>query len=534
MTHPRILIHHLHFNLPDGKPLLRDVTLAFSNVKTGIVGRNGMGKSTLFKLILGELKPDAGTIQVAGTLAYMPQNRHLKPEETIAAFLGVDEKLSALQRIREGSVATSDYDLLDQDWEVETRMQDALALFQLQYLPLTRRVQQLSGGESSKLALAAVFATRAQFILLDEPTNHLDLSGRRQLMTAVRLWKSGLIIVSHDRTLLNEMDEIIEMTPIRMAVYGGNYDTYHAQKAIETAAQELKWHDAKKSLRQAKSSIQASREKHEKKQAYGKDLRKSGSIDKLTANSKRGRSERTQSKLLIKSERMLDEAETGWQTAKNQIEVIEEIHVDLPATQVPNGKMIVEINNLSFTFADSTRSTFADFNMTLQGPERIAVKGDNGSGKTTLVKLILGVLQPQSGTIYLGTPSISYLDQTLAFLQPELSIIDNFLGQNPDATQNEAHRALAAFLFRNQLAYQLAGSLSGGEKLRAALASVLMSKQPPQLLILDEPTNHLDIRSVQCIESALKNYQGAMLVISHDEQFLMNIGATKAIILTSK
>lgn len=530
MTQPQIQIHHLYYALPDGKPLFRNITLAISTRKTGVVGRNGTGKSTLLKLILGQMAPDNGSILVEGSTVCMPQNYLIEPTETVATFLGHAEKIGALQRIRAGSVAASDYEQLNNDWDIETRIHKALTLFNLQHLPLDRLLTQVSGGELSRLALASVFSSRADFILLDEPSNHLDKSGRQQLINALRQWENGLMIVSHDRALLNEMEEIIEITPVRIASYGGNYEDYQTQKAIETAALDLKWHDAKKSLRLTNSSIQSTREKHEKKQSYGKELKKSGSIDKLSANSKRGRSERTQSKLLIKSERMMKQAVSDLKIARSNIDIFEAIHVDLPATTVPNGKVILDINKLTFSFSNNTKPLIQDFDLTLQGPERIAIQGDNGTGKSTLVKLILSAHQPVSGSIYLGTSYISYLDQTLALLQPDASILDNFMRLNPEATQNDAHRALAAFLFRNHLAYQVVSSLSGGEKLRAALACVLNSKHPPQLLILDEPTNHLDLHSIQCIESALRNYLGAMLVISHDEAFLRNVGVTKSII----
>lgn len=211
------------------------------------------------------------------------------------------------------------------------------------------------------------------------------------------------------------------------------------------------------------------------------------------------------------------------------MEVTDSIDVSLPATHVPNGKVILSIEAVTFSYPNSSRVIFDNFSLKLQGPERIALTGTNGSGKTTLIKLILGELPPGSGKIYVGTPYVSYLDQNISQLSLGLSVLENFQRFNPEASIQEAHQALALFLFKNVAALKLVKDLSGGERLRALLACVLMKKHPPQLLILDEPTNHLDLHSIENIESALKNYEGAMIVISHDEKFLENIQVTKIV-----
>lgn len=529
MSQPQILINQMSFNLPTGKTLFDKLALAFSRRKTGLVGKNGVGKSTLIKLILGELCYHSGSIHIEGKLAYVPQSLSISPEITIAKLLGYEEKIHALQRITQGSIDECDFFVLNEDWDIEERIKKQLALFSLGSIPYHRQLKMLSGGEITRLLLVKAFTSDVDFLLLDEPTNHLDYTARKQLYNAIQQWQGGLIVVSHDRALLNLMEEIVELTTLGATCYGGNYDVYADQKVIENTAKKLQLHDAKKLLGKSKHTIQSSREKHEQKQSYGRELRRSGSIDKLGANSKKGRSERTQSKLLIKEERLINQAETQLQSAKEKIEINEEIYVDLPATKVPNGKIILDIEHLSFSYPDATNMIIQNFNLTLQGPKRIALVGDNGSGKTTLIQLILKQIQPQAGKIYIGTDHVSYLDQHASLLNPQLSILENFLQLNPDAKENDAYRYLAQFLFRSALALKLVRDLSGGEKLRSLLACVLMSSYPPQLLILDEPTNHLDLDSIKSIESALKNYQGAIIVISHDERFLDNIGIEKIV-----
>lgn len=522
-TH-QILIHQLTFNLPNGQSLFSDLSHAFTQQKTGLVGRNGIGKSTLIKLIMGQLTPHSGAIQTVGRVIYVPQDPQIQSEMTVASFLGFADKIAAFDRIEQGSIDERDFTTLNEDWLVKHRLQEQLAALGLHTIPHDRPLTCLSGGEITRLLLTQAFFAEADFLILDEPTNHLDQHARLQLYETIATWQGGLIVISHDRALLNCMTEIVELSTLGLARYGGNYDAYNEQKTIETAARELVLQDSKKQLHKSKQTIQLTRERHEQKQSHGRKQFLTGKIDRMSANSKRGRSERSQQKMLVKEERLLNTAHEQLQAAQAQIEMTQEINVDLPATHVPNGKMIVDIEALSFAYPESDKPIINGFNFKLQGPSRIAVVGDNGSGKTTLIKLILGELTPQRGTIHLGTTRINYLDQNASSLNPNTSILENFMRLNPETTEFEAYHSLAQFLFRNVATRQLVKNLSGGEKLRALLACVLMSQNPPQLLILDEPTNHLDLSSIASIESALKNYQGAMIVISHDSHFLKQIG----------
>lgn len=520
----QILIHQISFTLPNGTALFDGLSLAFSAHKSGLVGRNGIGKSTLLRLILGALTPSTGTVQVKGTLAYVPQNPVVLPGTCLAGFWGIESRIRALQRISNGSVAAHDFDALEEDWSVETRLSESLRPFGLHHIPWHRPLKDLSGGELTRLHLAKAFSSAHDFLLLDEPTNHLDQAARQQLYEAIRQWPGSMIVVSHDRSLLNLMDEIIELNTLGADRYGGNFEDYQRQKAAEVHARHQVVQDAKKSLKKVKVSIQASREKHSARQAKGQALRRTGSQSKITLNAMQDRSARSLGEMSTRHQRMLEAAEANLQSAKEQTETLDEIRVTLPKTQVPQGKRMIRMEQVNFSYPNASAPLIQNFNLSLKGPRRMALTGCNGSGKTTLVKLMLGVLQPQSGTVHLGTDRIQYLDQSLTQLTPEASVLDNFLRLNPDSTPLSAHRALAAFLFKNTAASKTVQHLSGGEKLRVLLACVLMSATPPQLLILDEPTNHLDLESVRSIESALNAYQGAVVVISHDPVFLKKIG----------
>lgn len=524
-----ILIHNLTYHIPNDKPLFTALTLVLRAEKIGLVGKNGIGKSTLLRLIVGELMPDSGSIETIGSIAYCPQKTTLDLTTTVADMLNVSEKLQALDRITQGSTAEKDFLLLNEEWLVHERITQQLATFGLTHIHLDRPLNTLSGGERTRLFLAKAFIANPDFIILDEPTNNLDSASRKLLYAAIEQWQRGLIVVSHDRTLLNLMQQIVELTSLGVNIYGGTYDHFVEQKTLIQAANAQQLLDAKKSVRKTHTAIQTRHESREQKQSYGRKQFLTGKVDRLTANSRRGRSEKTQQRHAKKNAALLKSTEEKLQTAKAKIETSREINIDIPKTWVPNGKVILDMNNITFSYHPYCNPIIQNFNLKIVGPERIALHGDNGSGKTTLVKLILHALNPLHGNIFVGIEQVSYLDQNVNLLNPKLSILANFKHYNPDVNETDAYLYLAQFLFRNVSALKNVAILSGGEKLRAGLACILMSGKPPQLLILDEPTNHLDLHSIASIESALKHYQGALLVISHDEKFLQNIGVQRTI-----
>ncbi len=521
MQKPYILIRDLNYTIRE-IPLFNQLSLNFGSAKMGLVGRNGVGKSTLMKLILGELKATSGKIEIQGKIVYCPQQFDKETCQTLADLLNLTEKFLALKQIEQGSTETKYYELLQSDWNFAEEARQTLQAFDLAHLSWERQLPSLSGGEKMRFMLAKTFMQAADFIFLDEPTNNLDEHSRNLLYRAIENSKKGMLIISHDRQLLNLMEEIYESSSLGIKVYGGNYQDYLEQKQIEQAANLQALADAKKFLQKTQQSIQSSREKHEQRQAKGKKERKAGKIDKISANSARGRSERTQGRLAKLNDALIERADEKLKLAKEKIETETFISVAMPNTYVPRSKLILEITDLSF-YHTASQPLIEDFNLSIYGPERIAIHGKNGSGKTTLLKLIQGKFIASSGVIKRGTERVSYLDQEVTLLDPEKTILDNFLAHNPDSTLENAYFCCADFLFRNQDALKIVKNLSGGEKLRAALACILLSKQAPQLLILDEPTNNLDLSSIESLESALQNYQGALLVVSHDVVFLQNI-----------
>ena len=528
---PQLLLNQVVLNRKGTVFEDHSLDLSFSKKRYGLVGDNGIGKTTVMQLLAGEILPERGRVQLTGRLCYCPQSHVPYLTSTIAKAMDVANQLAAYHRIQAGSIAEEDFILLDGAWDLKSRIEQVLLRLSLGELDLAAPFSHLSGGERTKVLLARAMLSTVDFLLLDEPTNNLDKVTRDILYDYLSHTTQGIIVVSHDRMLLNQMDEIIELSRQGVALYGGHFDDYQQQKALEAQAVHKDYQDAKQALKNTQYSLQQSKEKHQKSAARGKKAYRDGKVDKLTALSKKGRSEKSKHRATVQEKALLAREEAKLFAAKEKLEFKSSIDMSLPASHVPQGKQIIMLEHCYFRYPGMTHWFIEDFSMIVQGPERVAIQGPNGSGKSTLIKLIRGQLHMSRGSFKLGVETVAYLDQSLSFLKNELSIIDNYLHINPKATAFEAHSALAALQFRSQEANKTVADLSGGERMRAGLAITLLSQKVPQLLILDEPTNHLDLRSIAAMEVALQAYEGALLIVSHDEVFCQRLGITREVSL---
>ena len=539
MTTPHIILNNISFRIENTRVKFEKLNLSFENLKYGIVGQNGIGKSTFLKLLLGELTPDSGVIQRLGDLLDVPQSHsQIHQDASISDVLGTTDIIRALDNINNGSTDPSDFEIAEHHWDLEKRIADALDFFKLWPIDLDTLFSSLSGGQKTKVLLAKTLIFPADFLIFDEPTNNLDSTSRHILYHYINQSTKGMLIVSHDRKLLNKCNRIIEINKLGIDIYRGNYDFYKEQKEIKLNAIQEDIQARTEILTKSKQLVQTRRERHQQNEARGRkgkitQIKAKGNYDKIELKSKKGRSEKTNRRIQIQADRKLEAVTTELTTARAQLEVQEDLNICLSATAVPNNKIVLNIENLFFNY-HKAKPLIKNFGLQLIGPTRVAIHGPNGCGKSTLIKLINGALQPSNGKIFLGVKYIAYLDQSVSFLKPDLSLVDNFLMLNPNSKPFDAYSALAAFKFRNKDAEKKVSILSGGERIRAGLAISLMSKHPPQLLILDEPSNYLDLDAIQAIEDALKLYQGAILAISHDDVFLKNIGITQLIELAKK
>ncbi len=504
---------------PDGRPLFDNLTLSIGPERTGLVGRNGVGKTTLLRLIAGEIQPRAGAISVEGRLAVLRQALQPPPGTSLAALLGVEADLARLARIEAGEGSEADFS--DADWTLPARLELALAEVGLDGLEPGRPADSLSGGQATRAALAAVLLAEPNVILLDEPTNNLDAEARALVSGVLRRWRGGALVVSHDRTLLEEMDRIVELSPLGARVYGGGYSLYAARKAEEAAAAERDLAVAAREAGRVRREVQAARERQDQRDAGGRRFAARGSEPKILLGAQKRRAEATAGRADRLAERKQDDARQALDTAEGRVERTRGLAFDLPPSRLPASRLVLSLENAAFAWPQSP-PLFEHLDLIITGPERLAVTGPNGGGKTTLIRLVAGLLEPTVGTVRRPVQALM-LDQRSDLLRNDQTLLESFLRLNPSADRNAAQGSLARFLFRNTAADQVIGSLSGGERLRAALACVLAGERPPQLLILDEPTNHLDLDSLKAVEQALAGYDGALLVVSHDQAFLDGI-----------
>lgn len=513
---------------PDASPLFSNLNLSFGPVRTGLVGRNGVGKTTLLKLISGDLRPTAGNVSVIGTLAVMRQSVQASPLGTIADLFGVGAALAILRRAERGDA--TDQELADADWTLETRLASALSRLGLSVEPETL-LATLSGGQQTRAGLAALLFAEPDFLLLDEPTNNLDREGRKAVIETLGGWRSGAIVVSHDRELLETMDAIVELTTLGAARYGGNWSTYRELKAQELAAAKRELADAEKRVADVNRSAQATTERHARTSSTGQKNAAKGGAPRIILGMMKNRSENTGGENARLAERRREEALDAAAAARERIEVLQPLTVLLPPTQHPAGKTVLRLETVTAGY-EPGQPVIRDLSFDIIGPERIAIVGPNGSGKTTLLAVITRQLSPWRGNVHVMT-DLAMLDKSVSLLDPSKSIRDNYHRLNPGTDENACRTALARFMFRAEAALQIVSTLSGGQLLRAGLACILGGSTPPPLLILDEPTNHLDIDSIEAVEAGLRGYDGALLVISHDETFLNAIDITRRITLPS-
>lgn len=519
-----ITLTDIGFALPDGRVLFSDLNLSFVPERTGLIGRNGIGKSTILKLITGALAPSFGRITISGTTGLLRQALEPASGETVADLFAIRPDLARLARIEAGEGSEADFAAAD--WTLESRFAEAVARAGLTAAPETP-LAELSGGQRTRAALAALVFGEPDFLLLDEPTNNLDREGRAAVAQLLAGWRGGAIVVSHDRELLEQMDAIIELTSLGARRYGGGWSAYEARKALELAAAQQDLSEAERQLDETRARAQQAAERKARRDGAGARRAAKGGAPRILIGAMKRRAEVSAGAQHKLSERLTGEAEAAASEARAKIEVLQKMKVSLPSTGLPPGRTVLVLKDIVAGY-DAARPVLRGLSLEVCGAERIALAGPNGSGKSTLLKVITGALAPVSGEMRVEVPFVM-LDQEVSLLAPGETILENFRCFNPQADENACRASLARFRFRAEAALQVVSSLSGGEKLRAGLAAVLGGTSPPQLLILDEPTNHLDIASLEAVEAGLNAYDGALLVVSHDAAFLERVGVRRRI-----
>lgn len=572
-----ISIAHLHFAHPSQPPLFADLSAVFSAPLTGLIGDNGCGKTTLMRLILGDLAPSSGSLAAPERMAHLPQDLGLDREQTLAELCGISEILRALQAVESGEYSPELYEAIGDNWDVEERTLTILTAYG--FTPATvvdrdnseavralfaRQMRSFSGGEAVIAALASLMVSDPEFILLDEPTNNLDSAAKAQLFTTLEALPCPALIISHDRDLLERVNVIAELHADRqglahLRIFEGNYSTYRQALDTEQQAAQRRVSEAKNRVRSAhREWVQAQEIISRNMSRVWKDDQPD-TILALTKDASRQAAAKLRGLRVGKQE----QAQEAYQNAQEQVRIQEKIYAELSQQPLPAGRKVLELSRADFhrvsreTFAvqqptkvDSLHFSPAGANnesqqgtpaerpehLILSGPEHLRITGANGSGKTTLLEAIAHAQDPEYRSPVHPAYRVdyciegAYIPQRIT-LDPQLTLLQSVQRANPGVSEQHLRDQLARLLFRRESVHHKTGELSGGERFRAAVAQVLLADPVPQLLMLDEPTNNLDISSVDWLVQALEAYTGALIVVSHDEDFCRRIRIDRTLAL---
>ena len=517
-----ITVNQLGFTWPDGTPVLDGLDVTIGRGRTGLIGNNGAGKSTLVRLVAGDLTPTAGSITVTDEPAWLAQHLPLDRGTGVDELLGIRRIRTALRAIESGDVDPVHFTAIGDDWDVEERAYALLGRLGLSHVDLDRTVGTLSGGESMLVGLAGRLLTEPRILIMDEPTNNLDIIARQRLYRMVDEFTGTLLVVSHDRELLSRMDTIAELRDNTIRTFEGNLADYEAAIAVEQEAAERMVRAARSDMNKQKQELIETQVKLARRERYGRKMSEQKREPKIVMGARKRAAQVSAAKLRNDKQDDLAAARARLDEAVEKVRDDAEIHVDLPDTAVPAGRDVMVASGVDVAGLFGPDGV----NLHIRGPERIGLLGANGSGKTTLLRLLAGELTSATGTVRSGVP-VRYLPQRLELLDEDTGVFDNVKRLAPNASDTLIRTRLARFLFRGARADQPVSTLSGGEKLRAALAAVLSAEPAPQLLMLDEPTNNLDMLGTRRLRQALTAYRGALVVVSHDPAFLRDIGITR-------
>ena len=521
---PSFILHQVTCQFPTGDTLFGPLNLTLEPSLCALVGRNGSGKTRLLRLLAGLDEPATGHIERFGSHAWVAQQHVISSQTTLAELLGYDAIFAARKRIDSGDYQPDDLALLDGYWDIAERLSEAFINATLPPFEPDKPAIELSGGERIRALLCGAFTAGADFLLLDEPTNHLDRQGRAWFYDQLSRYQGGVLVASHDRELLEQVPRILELSASGLRSYGGNYADYQAQRDAEQQAARAALEHAATERKRTRARMQKEHDDSQRRSA--KTLR---TVDTLNIASfervkyKGAAKERigTWKKQHSEQNEALNAAVNK---ARERVEDDNPVMFTLPGSQIPEGKQVLVLEDLVLQHVPVPPLTWR-----IDGPMRVALKGPNGCGKSTLLKTLLGEVAPRSGSCKVSV-SCAYLDQHLSRFDLSQSVMTHL---------NLSHTPLEEGVLRTRLAQLQLGAdkvmlplaaLSGGERLKAALACVLWRAEATQLLLLDEPTNHLDLASVQAIEAALAGFPGALLVVSHDEAFLSGLTLTHELV----
>ncbi len=507
-----ISVRQLSFVTAGGDVLLSSLDFDLPRAVHGLVGRNGSGKSVLARLLVGELLASSGTVLRQAQIGYLPQSPS-EDERTLGGALGLGPKLAALSRIEAGSVEVADFELIGEDWEFALHWRQSLAEAGLPD-DFARPLDQLSGGELTRARLLRLFADPRQYLILDEPSNHLDRQARAWLRQKLRAHTGGALVASHDRELLDEVAAIHELSGNGLVHYGGNYTLYRACHEEEHLAARRHLDRAKRELDVLRRERQRTLDKQQKREqrARGDD-----NIPHLALGMRRQLGEQSEGRLNNEQARRVAAGQTRLSVARARVEQIAPHRIDLRGGG-ERGGFAVRAENLVPPFGVARPLNFA-----LRMRERMHVDGRNGSGKSSLLRVLAGLATAREGRFHISGRRL-LIDQHFGLIDPAQSALANLARLAPGHPRGDYRTFLAGIGLGGDRALSKAGVLSGGERVRLALLALDAAPKPYDLILLDETDNHLDLEAKRLLEDALRDYTGAVLLVSHDAVFVKAVG----------
>lgn len=537
------------FSWPDGTPCLTDVDVVYDAGLHGLIGSNGSGKSTLVDIITGDLDPAHGSATAPPRTHVLRQDLGLETATTVADLLGISPVLSAINAVTQGDVDPQHFDVIDDDWDLRDRAEAAMHRAGMPGIGLDREVGTLSGGQAVRTALLGIRLARPEALILDEPTNNLDAEAREQLaglLDGLR-HRIPVLVISHDKALLERCDSISELRQVdprnpasTLRRFEGSFSAWEATVDAEEETKRRDIRDARATADKEKRDRINQQIRQSRDERRGKKFAETKRKPPIAMGGDKENSEKSSARaraLMADRERAANDRLAA---AEDSLRRSEDVYLDLPDTAVGNGTRIVELQLLEDAgVVGSAQESEGDVaplptdetHVIVSGPEHLRISGRNGSGKSTLLERVVTgapmafVSAPGMGRIYevIGrTDRIGYLPQRIR-LDPEATVLETVAASNPGASDQRLRDDLARLLFRRDTVFAKVRTLSGGERFRVALARILLSAPAPRLLVLDEPTNNLDMGTVDWLVNALGGFRGALLVVSHDEDFLDRI-----------
>lgn len=524
---PFVSLHHLSHALPDGRVLLDGISYDFATARHGLIGRNGVGKTLLLRLLHGEFPPQSGRIVRRGQIAYVPQTLPREPGVTLADVAGITAILRALSNLESGSARQADFDLADGHWLIREEWTRMLADAGLPDWAPEHPASAASGGELTRVALAGALLQTPDGLLLDEPSNHLDARARGWLMERIAALRGGLIVVSHDRALLDAMSHIVQLDRGTLAGHAGNYSAWRAQHDRQAAAAEAALAHAR---HERDAGLRALRQQHDaQQQRSARHARQARDTNQapILLGMKKANAEGHAGRERLRREQARASLDHAVNAAVARVAPSPDVALALPQTAVPAGRRVLHLDDAVAPFPNDACA----LSLTLSGPFRLAIQGPNGCGKSTLLAMLAGEVAPRRGVCDVRVHT-ARLDQRASGLPPDRSLLQTLDALGAPLPEGELRSRLALLGLGPAQVQAPSATLSGGERIKSALACALWRKQPAQLMLLDEPTNHLDLASAQALEDALADYPGAMAVVSHDAAFLAAIAPTHTLTWT--